>query len=176
MSFQLDTKEFEKAMDDLATISDRADSEILELNAKQMMYNLASNTPKSSGYARAGWTEAWKGVGRSGKPLTRRTPGTFKREDKTYVIESNFIDHRSKKGMKEITAENTSQLIYTNPKTGAQTKIDYLADLNDGDMQDLSTGDSIGLDNKGFLQKSIDATTFNFKKLYQRNLKKMSGK
>ena len=167
----IDTKEFERVLSDLASVSRFSDKELVKRNAKEFMWQLVAFTPYKRGYARAGWWDAWVGVGRAGSPRTRRSPGEFKLGKRlTYIVEGGFLDRTGSIGQPYIEVSNNTRI-----RLADGTEIPYLELLNLGKLYHLKTGKPIGLEHQGFIQKALNATTFKFLGIYERQMKKRSA-
>ncbi len=109
--FSTDTKEFERAMGQLGNASVGTDREILTVGGREMMFNVVAATPKATGKARAGWWPAWRGLGRSGNPLTRRREGRTKIKGRVYISEGAFEDGRDKRGEAFIEISKSTHIV-----------------------------------------------------------------
>ncbi len=116
MAFTVDTKEFERAMSALANTSAGTDTEILTLAGREMIFNVKNATPKSTGKGRAGWWPAWRGLGRSGNPGTRRQEGETKIKGRVYTSAGGFEDNRRNRGEPSISISNNSTVMVKGKK------------------------------------------------------------
>ena len=64
---ELDTSELDRAINQLTKESPIADAQLVTMNGTQVLKLIAFETPKQSGFARSGWSPAWKGLGITGK-------------------------------------------------------------------------------------------------------------
>jgi len=170
---KLDTREFNKSLNNLIKESSKDDFDILTFNGKQVIRLIAYETPKKSGFGRAGWTASWNEIGNPGKPYTRKAPGKHKRGKKTYIVSGKMIDNRKDRVNPSVEFVNNTFLLYE--RGNFKLKLNYLFDLNDGKLRTIQ-GEAVGKDNKGFVQKAVNRATFKFKNNYKRRLKKFSGK
>ena len=68
VDFEIDYREFDRAMRELSFESDRSDYEIVTMNSQTLTKALAWNTPKDTGAARAGFWPAWSALDLPGTP------------------------------------------------------------------------------------------------------------
>ena len=169
---ELDTSELDRAINQLTKESPIADAQLVTMNGTQVLKLIAFETPKQSGFARAGWTPAWKGLGITGKPYTRKTLGSHTRGNKRYVVEGAFIDNRTGKGESSVEFINSTFVVWTKGKN--KLKVNYLFDLNDGNLKTI-TGKRAGQDKKDFMQGAINRAEFKFSNIYERKMKKFSS-
>jgi hypothetical protein len=114
IGLEFDTREFERAMADVARESDRADYEILTMNARTYLKSIVYNTPRDTGATRAGFWGAWESLDMSGSPGTRRSRAPFKRKKRgkrMYIPEGTVRDDRKKRGVKEFEFINKTHYV-----------------------------------------------------------------
>lgn len=173
MGMTLDQKEFNKALNNLIKESSLDDHDLITINGQQVIKLIAFETPKKAGHGRAGWTASWHGIGLTGKPYTRKTPGTHKKGKKKYVVTGKMIDNRKDKTTPGVEFVNETFLIWT--RGSFQQRLNYLFDLDDGKLKTIQ-GEQVGQNNKGFVKKGLNRATFKFKKNYEKRMKKFSSK
>jgi len=92
-----DTREFERALRQVAGESDRADHEIVTMNSRTLLKSTVYNTPRDTGTARAGYWPAWQALEMSGSPGTRRAYRTWtKKKSKREMVPEGKVDDRRK--------------------------------------------------------------------------------
>lgn len=126
MSWVVDTREFEDAMNGLARQSAGTDREILTVTGREVIFRVAKATPHRTGAAKAGWWPAWRGLGRSGTPGgTRRKEGRKVINKRVYISEGSFEDGRDDPKEPFIAFSNDSKVI------GPKGPLNYLFVVND---------------------------------------------
>lgn len=102
IGIEFDTKEFERAMREISSESDRTDFEIITMNARTYVRSIAYATPRDSGATRAGFWPAWEALDLPGSPYTRRSMTPFgarhMNSKRTYVPGGRVRDDRRKRG------------------------------------------------------------------------------
>lgn len=152
VGLQFDTKEFERAIAALVRESDRADSEIITMNAKTFLKAVVYNTPRDTGTTRAGYYPAWMALGMPGTPGTNRGYAPWaKKGGRLYTPEGRVVDERHNSGMRSFEFAN-STFYRANGK-----KVYYPYILNA---------------RRDFFGKGAAEASFKFGKLYERLLKK----
>lgn len=169
---KLDTSELESSIRQLTKESPIADAQLVTMNGTQVLKLIAFETPKQSGFARAGWTPSWQGLGITGKPYTRKTLGSHTKGNKRYVVDGSFIDNRNARGESSVEFVNSTFLVWTKGKH--KLRVNYIFDLDDGSLKTI-TGKRAGQDKKGFMQKAVNRASFKFSNIYERKMKKFSS-
>jgi len=104
LSMAADTREFERAMAELANESDRSDTEIVTFNGRTLIRSLVHNTPRDTGNTRAGFWPAWEALEMAGTPGTRRRFGEWSTDYRGRKLTSagTVDDRRDKQGEQSI--------------------------------------------------------------------------
>ena len=73
MSFELDTRKFEGAINEMASLSSSSTERQVWYNARAILRSIAWNSPRRTGAMNAGWLPSWKKLKMSGRPNTKLT-------------------------------------------------------------------------------------------------------
>lgn len=153
---EFDTREFERAMADISSESDRTDFEIVTMNSRTYLRAIVYNTPIDEGAGRAGFWAAWEALENPGTPGTRRGKAPFKLKKNArdkYVPDGTAIDKRRDRGERSFEFINRTHVVRYGKK------IHYLYVLNA---------------RTDFWGKGAEEATYKFGKGYERLLKKHS--
>ncbi len=155
-SIDFASEELEKAMRDVADESDRADEEVLTMNAKGLLKSVVYNTPKDTGTTRAGWWPAWNELELSGSPGTRRKMQSWERKSgsRKYVPEGDVTDNRNSKQELSFEFRNRTHYVQRNGK-----KVYYPYVLNG---------------RTGWMDDAASEATFKFERIHEKMLRKHS--
>jgi hypothetical protein len=155
---KFETREFERAMAEISSESDRTDHEIITMNGQTYLRAVVYNTPRDTGAGRAGFWQAWEALGMAATPGTRRGKTPFKKTKKarrTYVPDGGVVDNRSgKHGEKSFEFINRTHILNERGQ-----KVFYLYILNA---------------RNNFWGRATDEAEFKFGRGYERLLKKHS--
>lgn len=147
--------ELERAMRDVAQESDRADREVLTMNAVGLLKSVVYNTPKDTGTTRAGWWPAWNALELSGAPGTGRKLRSWTRKGgREYVPEGDVNDNRDNK--EELSFEFWNRTHYIT-KRGKKVYYPYVLNGRTGWMDDAAS-----------------EATFKFERIHEKLLRKHS--
>ena len=117
VGLNFDTKEFERAMRELARESDRSGFEIVTMNARTFVKSVAYNTPRATGATRAGYWPAYQALEMTGSPGTRRPYAPFKRgKVRMMVPEGKVVDKRRERGEQSFEFVNKTHYVQAGKK------------------------------------------------------------